>query len=163
MAIVVLIVVVTVVVLVATAVQVHLTAGYNIFLLKSVRGEQPEISDLFSGGPYFLRMLANHIVFNLLVMVGLLMCYVPGILLMLWSYSFVVVDENRPGLESLRRAKALMEGNWGPVFVLMLVSGLIYLGASSVCAFAPLFVLPWMMIMHAVIYCRLTGQRTAEE
>ncbi|MBT4866787.1 MAG: hypothetical protein HON53_16915 [Planctomycetaceae bacterium] len=163
LAVVVLIVVVPVVLLVAAAVQAYLAAGYNIFLLKSVRGERPEISDLFSGGPYFLRMLANHIVFNLLVMVGLLMCYVPGILLilMLWSYSFVVVDENRPGLEPLRRAKDLMEGNWGAVFVLMLVAGLIYSGASFI-PFGGLFVLPWMMVMQAIIYCRLTGQRTAE-
>ena len=54
LAVVVLFLVVTVVLLVATVVQAHLTAGYNIFLLKSVRGERPAISDLFSGGPYFL-------------------------------------------------------------------------------------------------------------
>jgi phage FluMu protein Com len=164
LAVIVLIVVVTVVLLVATAVQAYLTAGYNIFLLKSVRGERPEISDLFSGGPYFLRMLANLIVFNVLVTGGMLLCYVPGVLLllMLWPYSFVLVDEDRPGLESLRRAKELMAGNWGPVFVLMLVWGLVCYGAANICPIAGLFAYPWMMVMQATIYCRLTGQITAE-
>lgn len=161
----VLILVGAVLLLVATAVQSYLTAGYNIFLLKSVRGERPEFSDLFSGGPYFLRMLTNLIVFNVLVIGGSLLCYVPGVLLMLmlWPYAFVVVDENRRGLKSLRRAKELMAGNWGPVFVLMLVLGLVCYGAANICPIAGLFAYPWMMVMTATIYCRLTEQRTAEE
>ena len=60
------------------------------------------------------------------------------------------------------RAKEITEGSWGPVFLLGLVAWLIYNGAASVCPIAVFFVMPWMMIMMAVIYCRLTGQRTVE-
>lgn len=153
-----------VVMLLASVAQAYISAGYNIFLLKAVRNEGAEISDLFAGGPYFTRMLANSLVLSLLVTVGYLFCIVPGVLalLMFWPFGFVLVDENRPGLESLYRAKDLMEGHWGPVFLLMLVTAAIYIGASSVCPVAGIIIMPWMMVMMATTYCRLTGQATME-
>ncbi len=52
--------------------------GQAIFFLKVSRGQEAPISDIFSGGPYFLRVLGASIMILVGWMVALLLCCLPG-------------------------------------------------------------------------------------
>lgn len=55
-------------------VQVYFDAGCTLFLLNLIRRRPAQISDLFAGGPYFLSLALNRLVFFLMLMVP----YLPG-------------------------------------------------------------------------------------
>ena len=147
--------------LLGISVQIYMSLGVNIFLLKVVRGQNVEIGDLFKGGPYFFRMLGSSFLFSIAVCVGILLFIVPGIIvaLMLWPYAYVLVDQNPPGLDCLSRAKQITRNNWGEVFLLGLASlGINILGMLACCV-GLIFTIPLTSLMMAVAYCRMTGQR----
>jgi phage FluMu protein Com len=141
-----------------------LQLGQARLLLNIARGQPAQISDLFSGGKYFWRMVGSSILFTIAVVVGFVLCIVPGVivLLMLWPYVFVLVDEDAPGIECLSRARAVTKDNLGSSFVLAILSlGLVLLGLLAVCI-GVVFTGPLAALMFAVAYCQMTGQRTAE-
>ncbi|MCH7687638.1 MAG: hypothetical protein IH899_13310, partial [Planctomycetes bacterium] len=144
-------------------VQMYMAAGQAILFLNIARGKRAEIADLFKGGPYFLRILGNSILFAIMVTLGYLACIVPGIILtlMFWPYTYVLVDQNVRGIEPLTRAKELTSGNWGAVFVIFLASvGLIILGVLMLCV-GLIFTIPLMTLFYSVAYCKMAGLRTA--
>lgn len=144
---------------------VYFDTGFHLLFLNIARGRNAEIGNLFGGGPYFLRILGNTLIFFILVVIGYMLCIIPGILviLMFWPFQFVIVDRNPPGLGGLIEAKELTEGNWGAVFLLELASlGILLLGELA-CGVGMLFAAPLVMLMFAVAYCRMSGQPTAAD
>jgi len=144
-------------------VQSFFQAGWSLFFLKVARGTNPEIANLFGGGPYYLRMLGNSILFIIMMYIGFLLCIIPGIIvaLMFWPFQYVIVDDSSPPQSALSRAKDLTEGNWGAVFLLALASiGFNILGALA-CLVGLLFTVPLTILMFSVAYCRMAGHRTA--
>ncbi len=144
-------------------VEVYVGTGMCIFLLKAARGEHPEVADIFRNGPYLLRAWGNAFIFGAALFVGFLLCIAPCIFvaLMFWPYLFVLVDTNPPGIDCLKRAKQLTDGNWGAAFLLGLASvGIVLLGALMLCV-GVIFTAPLASLLFAVAYCRMTGQRTA--
>jgi hypothetical protein len=142
-----------------------LNAGMQRGLLKVARGENAEIGDLFTGGPYYLRMLGNSILFQIIISVGIVLCIVPGILLalMFWPFGYVLVDRDSPGMECLSEAKEITQNTWLQVFVLWLaVFGITLLGMVPLCV-GLIFTIPLTSLMFAVAYCHMTGQPTADE
>jgi phage FluMu protein Com len=140
-------------------------AGWSLFFLKVAKGTNPEISNLFGGGPYYLRVLGNSILFVLMLYIGSLMCIIPGIIvaLMFWPFQYVVVDDRSPQQFALSRAKELTDGNWGAVILLFLAAiGFNILGMLA-CCIGLLFTAPLTTLMFAVAYCRMAGYRTALE
>lgn len=151
-------------VMVTLAFQLFMNLGQTVFFLKIARGEPAEIGDLFSAGRFWLRGVGNTFVFGVVVVIGYLLCIVPGILLtlMLWPYLYVIVDTDARGLEPLSRSKEITSGNWGAVFVIWIASfGLAILGALT-CGVGLLFTLPLTTVFMAVAYCRMTGQPTVQ-
>lgn len=146
-------------------ISVYFMLGYCIFLLNIVRGQHATLSDLFKGGPYYLRGLGNMLLFMLAVMVGYVLCIVPGIIVitMLWPFMFILIDENPRGMDCLTRAKEMTEGHKLMFFVNMLIIG--FLGQLGMLAcYVGLFLTgPWMYVCYTVCYCRIAGQPTVEE
>lgn len=138
--------------------------GVSKVLYKVARGKQTSIGEIFSGGPYFLRMIGASIIFTIMAFIGGMLCVIPGIIVMLmfWPYVFVLIDENPGGVDCLWRSKEITQGNWGSVFILALVwFALILLGYMALCL-GVIFTMPLASLMFAVAYCHMTGQRTAE-
>jgi uncharacterized membrane protein len=146
--------------LAAVVFQLYLATGQTIFFLKVARRQPASLGDLFAGGPFLLRMLGNTLVFVIAMYIGLILCIVPGFLiaLMYWPYAYVLVDQDPPGIGALTRSKEITSGNWIAVILLALASlGFQILGLLA-CVVGLLFTTPFVMLLFAVAYCRMTGQ-----
>lgn len=145
------------------AVQIYISCGLTVGMLKIVRGESTEIGVLFQGGKFFWRAVGSSIVFGLMAFAGFLLCIVPGIIvtLMFGPFLYVLVDEDLPGIDCLWRAKTITEGNKLTYFVMGLACVLInILGAMALCV-GLIFTAPLTTVIFAVAYCKMSGQRIA--
>ena len=141
-------------------VSIFLGIGNVIICLKLARGQNAEFSDLFSGGPRFLPVLAVSILFGLAASVGFVMCIVPGIILVLmwWPAYYVSVDAKADVIESFSVAKTITENNWGTTILLWLVSGGIsILGVLALCV-GIIFAAPLISMLWATAYLMMSGQ-----
>lgn len=144
-------------------IQNFVQLGQARLLLNVARGENAQISDLFSGGRYFWRMVGASILFGLLVGLGMLLCLVPGIIwgLMYFSYVYVLVDEDPRGMQCLSLARAASKDNLGSLLVIFLATiGINLLGVLALCV-GVIVTAPLTMLILAVAYLKMTGQRTA--
>ena len=148
--------------LVAVGLQFFLMTGQTLFMFKVVRGQGAQLSDLFSGGKYFLRSVGATILFGLMVFFGSLACIVPGVILalMFWPYLYLLVDQDLPGIDSLKQSPQITSGNWGSAFVLWLAFVGINIVGFLACCVGLLFTIPLGTLWFAVAYCRMTGQPT---
>lgn len=149
---------------VSFAVQCFVQLGQARLLLNVARGEQAQISDLFSGGRYFWRMFGATILFSLMVGFGMLACLIPGIIwaMMYFSYVYALVDEDPRGMQCLSLARAAAKDNLGAILVLFIASiGINILGFLMFCV-GIIATVPLTALILAVAYCKMTGQRTAK-
>lgn len=82
----------------------------------------------------FGSLLGTSILVGLVLMVGFILCIVPGIIFYIWYVFFaqIVVVEKLSGTTAMQRSKSLTEGYRGRVFgviVLLIVVGIIFQGA----------------------------------
>lgn len=146
----------------STCFNVWIGIGVNLLLLKVARGEEAGFADLFSGGHYFFRTLGSSIVFGVMVMVGLVLCIVPGVLLALMfaPYYLVIVDRDCRAIESLDYARQLTRGNLLAIFLAWLVSmALIFCGILA-CGVGVFFAIPLVGMIWVVAYLGMSGQST---
>lgn len=93
--------------------------------------------------PRLLRLLGAQFLVGLAVLAGMCLCFVPGIIFMLWFWltAPVVMLEDRGAIASLERSRELMRGNLGKGFVLwilvFLLAGVVGLGAYAVFGLLP--------------------------
>lgn len=148
---------------VAYAVQFYIGCGQASALLKIARGENADIGELFRGGRFFWRNTGASIIFLLMFGFGCVFCLIPGLIVwaMFWPYLFVLVDEDPSGVDCLGRAYTLTAGNRLAGFLLILVSIGLYLAGFMALCIGVFFTVPLLMVMWAVAYCRMTGQRVA--
>ncbi|MCA9082046.1 MAG: hypothetical protein KDA58_15900 [Planctomycetaceae bacterium] len=140
-------------------VQSWLSVGTAIAMLKISRGQAARIEDLFTGGPYLLRMMGNSIVFGLGMVIGLLLLVVPGILFVLtfWPFLYVLVDRDERGLDPLFLSREITSGNWGSIFLLCVISVVVnFLGLMCLCV-GMLFTVPLTYLYFGVAYDMMTG------
>lgn len=150
--------------LASMAFDYFLAIGQAILLLKIARGERAEISDLFSGGRYFWRGLGAGVLFGMMVLVGILLCIIPGFIvaLMFGPFLFVLVDKDVGAVESLSMAKTFTTNNLLALVVLALAGlGLSILGILA-CLIGLIFVAPYLALTNAVAYLAMSGQPTGE-
>lgn len=145
------------------AAQMFIQAGQARLMLNVARGKPAELGDLFTGGRYFWRMLGSTIVFGLMLVIGFILCVVPGVIvaLMFGVYVYVLVDQDPPGIECLSVARAASKDNLLALFVIGLAAvGINILGLLALCV-GLLVTAPLTTLFVAVAYCKMTGQRTA--
>jgi uncharacterized membrane protein len=146
--------------LAALGFAVFLQCGYLKMLLKVTREQTAEFGDLFTGGPYFFRMLLNSILFSLFFSAGLMMCVVPGVLFafMFWPFAHLVIDDDGPGLYSLTRAKQLTDRNWGSLFIVFLVAIACIFAGYCTCLIGLIVAVPFVNLLYTVAYDRMSRQ-----
>ncbi|MEM8953422.1 MAG: GYF domain-containing protein [Verrucomicrobiota bacterium] len=115
-------------------ISIFLGIGVAIFGLKIVRSENPEISNLFAGGPYFWSVLLATILFFLMVIVGLALLIVPGIFLAarFGQFQWAIIDQNLGPIDGLKASWEMTRGNvWRLIGLLFVVIGIVLLGALA--------------------------------
>jgi phage FluMu protein Com len=136
-----------------------LHAGFFAWLLKVARGQPNTFGDIFSGGPYMLPLLGAGLLSGLATMLGYLLCIVPGVILALVfsQFAWLIVDRGAGAIESLSRSKQLTDGNKLYLFLLMLLVVVIN-GVAGLVPFAFVFTMPFIWLLMAVTYLRLSGE-----
>jgi uncharacterized membrane protein len=161
----VMIIVLTVVVMVLAIIVVStwIQGGLLLWVLKIARGEPNRYGDIFGGGPYFARLLGGGLLVALAFYLGLALCIVPGIFVAIIFSQFVwlVLDRDTGALESLSLSNQLTVGNKLNLFLILLLAFVIHLVASFI-PLAGLFSVPFIVLLFAVTYLRITGQSTAD-
>jgi hypothetical protein len=135
-----------------------LTVGIIRAALAVVDGRRPEVGMLFRGQGVIDYILASIIV-ALAVTVGLVLCVIPGLIVMFLFqfYGYATVDEpHRVGaLEALSTSTRLARDNVGPVLLFDLAAiGVLILGAL-LCGVGLLVAYPVVIIAGAFVWRRL--------
>jgi phage FluMu protein Com/uncharacterized membrane protein len=143
--------------------SIWLIVGLFRWILAVARGQSNSIGMIFSGGPYILPALGAGLLVTLATTLGYFACIVPGLILaVLFSqFLWLIVDRNAGAIESLGQSMRLTEGNRLSLCLLFLIA----FGISLVGGFIPfsfLFTGPFIYLMMAVAYLRMTGQPTAD-
>lgn len=89
-----------------------------------------------------LPVFAASILYSILMIVGFVLCIIPGIILAvyLYFYMYVYIVEDRGVVDSLQRSYELVRGNWWVTFGYLVVFGIISLILSFIFAIPTLFV-----------------------
>ncbi len=146
--------------IVCALLSLFLTVGLTRMNLASARGAHAKIGMLFSGGPYYLRVLGAAILFWALVIIGLAFLIVPGIYVMLtyWPYKYFLVDTDCSVSESFRLARQYTVGHRWSFLRVAILSVLTYF-VGILCLGVGVFVaMPIVSLMWAVAYLAITGQ-----
>ncbi len=112
-----------------------LMAGLFKYYLNLVRGTTAGIGDAFSGfGPSIGQLVLVGLVMNTLVLLGCLLCLIPGIYLSVaWYFTIpLIIDRRLNFWEAMELSRKRVTKHWFLVFAFVLVSGL--LGAAGIIA-----------------------------
>lgn len=123
------------------------------FTLGATRGERPDTGKLFQfedlGG-----WIVGAIVFAIIVVVGFMLCCIPGILAFLafGFWGMVFVDQKQGGIDSIKGSMELTKGKWGSLIVFWVVIwALTFLATAVTCGLAALVTYPvgYLAVAHA--------------
>ena len=132
-----------------------LTVGYYGATLKVIRGEKPEVVNLFDGFKNFVNAFLLSLVNSIFIVLWSLLFVIPGIVKAL-SYSmsyFILIDNPEMSQSEARRASmVMMEGNKWRLFCLELS----FIGWAILSAFTAgillLWIQPYMSTAMAAFY-----------
>jgi hypothetical protein len=168
--------------------QIWLTSGTSLALLKVVRGEPAEIGDIFHGGPFVLRIFGAVLLYTVAALVIVAVCLVPagimgyagstvgmvvgglvGLMVAmvialflaarLNQYTYLVIDRDAGPIESLRWSCDLTSGHVLELAGLLLVGFAVGLGGLLLCFVGYFFTVPWMMLLFVCTYVALVNER----
>ena len=150
---------------VTTVFSIWISIGQSLYFLKVARGQTAEISDIFAGGPWFFSILVASILVGLIVMVGFVLCIVPGVIfaLMFSQFYYLILDRNVGVMDSLNISKEIMTGNKLTLFLIWLVGIALFVLGCLPCCLGLLAVVPFLTLLAPVTYLVMTGQRTADQ
>jgi uncharacterized membrane protein/DNA-directed RNA polymerase subunit RPC12/RpoP len=145
--------------------SIWLTLGQCAYFLKIARGQPPDLTTIFSGGPKLLTAILAYILFILIVIGGFLLLIIPGIIfaLMFSQFLYLIVDRNVGVMDSLNLSKEITRGNKATLFAIGLLLGLLFVAAIIPCLLGLLVWIPFSSLMPAVIYLLMIGQPTADQ
>jgi hypothetical protein len=146
--------------------SVLLSLGLMRIGLNLTSGKQVSVAMLFGEGRKLFTAIVASILFGIMVVVGFILLIVPGIYLMLryGQYMGAIVDKNMGILESLTYSSSITTNNRLNLFLLVLLSIVIFIaGALALLVgliFAyPLIWLSWMIAFRWMQY----GHRAVED
>jgi uncharacterized membrane protein len=133
-----------------------LAIGMFRFNLSSIRNQSVTISDIFRGFDLFGPSLAWAFVHTLLIILGSLLCILPGIYLSIaWVFSLMILADKKYGFwESMEISRQVITANWGWMFLLLLVSAVIAVLGVLGCGVGFFITLPFSYLMLAAAYTR---------
>lgn len=137
-----------------------LTLGFVRVSLMLSRDKRPEISMLYSSGPWLIAYILATICYGLAIMGGILLLIVPGIIfsVALGMYPYFIIDKKMGPMESLKASRALTKGVRWQLFVFGCVIVLLNLGGLLCLIVGLLWTIPTSYIAMAYVYDQLSKQ-----
>ena len=146
--------------LILTLLGIFISIGMTRMALHVARGGQADLEMLFSGTPWFFRVVIGNILFWVATVAGLVCFILPGlyVLTTYWSFSHFIIDQNCDIMESFRRARTYSVGNrFGTIRIALLSMVVTFLGLA--CFVVGLLVaIPVVGLMWTTAYLAMTGQ-----
>lgn len=123
------------------------------------RGEAPSVSQLTQTDnivPYILTV----ILVGLGAFVGFILCFIPGIIWLIFTaYApLLALDKGMDPVEAIQTSISWVKDNFGQVFVILLVSYLIYLAGMCLCGVGLLVSAPVALVAIVYSYRALTNE-----
>lgn len=155
-------------IIVAVVIMGPLMYGFCTFILNLIRGNNAQISDIFTGfnGKVFVKAFIIMLLSGIAIEIGFFILIVPGIILsLMFSQSFFVLVDNNDmsAIDCMKRSCQMMSGNKGYLFVLMLSFIGWYIVGSITCGIAYLWILPYYYVTFGNFYEQLKEVKTIEE
>jgi phage FluMu protein Com len=172
------------VIIVAFVGYTWLQLGVTILMIRICRGDRAEISALFAGGPFLMKGIGLGLLVGAINIGVSVLCKLPSwnnpdpmvdlltdlagnlityvISLFFFLCLYLIVGRKMGVIESIQNSARFMQGNKLTLFLVHLVAGII--GGFFMlitCMIGGLFVLPYFMVLSAVVYLLATGQPTA--
>ena len=148
--------------LVGLLVGSYMAGGIASFALKVARGQPVSFGDVFSGGQYFGRMFVAAICASIVVVLGSILCLVPGIIVGLGisQYSYLVVDQGLGGVDALKKSWEMTNGHKLNLFLFGLLAFLVVIAGYIACLIGVLLgSVPILTVAAAYIYLRIKGEQ----
>lgn len=131
--------------------------------LAVVEGRTPEVNMLFQTEHLGSYIVAS-ILFGIGLVIGLILCIVPGIIfaIVFWFFGFVIVDKGEESpIDALKRSADITQGHRGALFGLGVLLMLINFVGAILCGIGLLFTYPLTAIAIAYSYKSLSGEPVA--
>jgi uncharacterized membrane protein len=137
-----------------------LIIGLVRFNAKAVAGQKGSFDDLFSGFAEFGTSWLMFIVMIVLLGVGFVLCYLPGIYLSIaWMFAWNLLADKRGNFwECLEMSRQAVTAHWGWAFLLTIVAQIIANAGLIACFVGVLATMPLYGLMLAVAYRRLFAE-----
>jgi hypothetical protein len=137
-----------------------LIIGLVRFNAKAVAGQKGSFDDLFSGFAEFGTSWLMFIVMIVLLSVGFVLCYLPGIYLSIaWMFAWNLLADKRGNFwECLEMSRQAVTAHWGWAFLLTIVAQIIANAGLIACFVGVLATMPLYGLMLAVAYRRLFAE-----
>lgn len=120
-----------------------LLGGLDWMFLKLARGQKAELADAFVGfGPMFVPLMLFSLVGQLLTILGLVLCIIPGVYAMVvWLLfpTLLILDKGMDFWPAMELSRKVVHRHFWPVFGLALICALLML-AGVLAAVVGLFV-----------------------
>jgi uncharacterized membrane protein len=123
--------------------------------VRQVRGERVEIGDLFSVTDVIGNVAIGAILYSLLTGVGLILCIVPGLILLglLIPFAFLISDRRMDAAGALNASLNTMKTDLLMATVFVFVCGIILLLTGLfTCGLGLLVTVPIVYVAEAIIY-----------
>ena len=134
-----------------------LIIGLVRFNAKAVAGQKGSFDDLFSGFAEFGTSWLMFIVMIVLLGVGFVLCYLPGIYLSIaWMFAWNLLADKRGSFwECLEMSRQAVTAHWGWALLLLFVASLLAYAGIIACIIGVFVTMPFYGLMLAAAYDRL--------
>lgn len=112
------------------------TAGLLKYYLKLIRGEGAQVGDAFSGfGPSIGQLILLSLVQMILVLLGCVLCLIPGIYLSVaWYFAMpLVIDRRMNFWDAMELSRKMVHKHWFIIFAFLVVYGLLVVAGLIAC------------------------------
>lgn len=166
--------------------QVWLTSGTTMALIKIARGDEAQVGDVFQGGPFVLRIIGASIVYTFALGLVFAAMFAPAAALYwvgslrgafvfalvaflaalgvtvvsaarFYQYSYLIIDQGAGVFESLKRSFRMTAGQTLNLCGLLLIGTFIGVAGVLACGVGYFFTMSWAMLLLACIYVALVN------
>ena len=125
-------------------------------------GRSPELNDLIATDNLAPFLLAS-LIMTVGVAIGLMLCIIPGLLLMFFGYffGFYVLDKGASPIDAIKGSIDLVKNNIGTVLVFIIAAFAINAVGAMLCYVGLLVTVPLTSIAAAYVYRTMDGQPVA--
>lgn len=132
--------------------------GANIYWLRLVRGQAAELGHTFAVKRFFAPLLIATLLSAIAVMLGSILCIIPGIIAALGFFFVqqVVVDKNIGYMEALKYSWEITDGHKLDLLIFWILAALLNIAGILACCVGVVVTNAVVMGATTILYTRLT-------